>query len=196
MLKLPREVQILMKDKNKVKNYLIFFLLFLLIGGIGYILGIKEKNNSDTNLLSGNETNSENFAPTAETEINEAVVIPVKGVKTDLSFTLLKARKMKVIANQGNLIEAKEGQEFLIISIEIKNDNPTSIMLDSQNFIRLVGEDGKMYAPDFYNGQKEIPGSAVKVDDIGFLISDSQNQFKLQVGQIDSKEKSEINIVF
>lgn len=132
--------------------------------------------------------------PTAETEVNKEFEFPIEGEKEKLKFSITEAKKVKLISMQSKPIKAESGKEFLVLSIEIENNLAKKININSQNYLRLIGEGEKKYAPDFYNEMIEVPALSVKRDELGFIVPADQNHFKLLVGPIEKEGKEEIEI--
>ncbi len=110
-------------------------------------------------------------------------------------MTIASAKKVKLISSKGQIIKSNPGEEFLILSIEAQNNYSNPLNFDAQNLIRLIKDQDKKYAPDFYNGAVEIPAISTKKDEVGFVVKESEKNFKIQVGLLD-KEKTELEINF
>lgn len=137
--------------------------------------------------------------PIVETEVKRKFEFPIGEAKDEgatFKLTLVDAKKVKLVATRGEPVQTRAGEEFLIIAIEIENSSGYPLKVDSQGYIRLLGDEEKKYAPDFYNGPIEIPADSVKRDELGFVVSADKNQFKLIIGPVDGEEKEEIEINF
>ena len=131
---------------------------------------------------------------TGQTTIDQSFELPVDK-DTNFTFSIKEAKKTNFITNQGKPLKSGIGKEFLIITLEIKSPSNLPITVNSLDFIRLIGEGDKKYAPDFYNEAVTIPADAVKRDDVGFIVDDAQKQFKLVIGEVD-KDRAEVEINF
>ncbi len=112
-----------------------------------------------------------------------------------LKFTLVSAEKVKQVSRQNVPIRAAEDQEFLVIGLELENETKETLYLYPAELIRLVDEQGKKFAPDYYNQMAEVLPISVKKDEIAFNVNATQKTFHLQVGEIEG-EKETIEIKF
>lgn len=134
--------------------------------------------------------------PSATTPIGQSFEFPVKKYSKDkFKFNLVKAEKVKLVTTKNQPITAKEGEEFLLVYLEVENNLGTPVTIDSQNYFRLVGEEEKKLAPDFYNGPIQIAPISTKKDQIGFVVNQNQKDFKIQVGEPEG-EKETIELKF
>ena len=132
---------------KKIIGLLLIIVLFSLLG---FYFGTRKV--SKTSLTAGDLEKLD--SPLAEASINRNFEFPIKDLQEEgakLKFSLVSAKKVKAIANQGKPIQASANEEFLIISLEYRNDTAYSLKATSRDFIRLLGEEDKKYAPDFYN---------------------------------------------
>lgn len=137
--------------------------------------------------------------PTFETKLNNEFEFPIEEAPVEeasFKISLMEAKKVKLIAMQGEPIQAEADQEFLVISLEIENKNNFPFEIDSQHYFRVKGEENKSYAPDFYNGAIEIPAVSTKKDELAFIVPAEQKQFKLLLGSVIEGGKEEIEINF
>jgi len=137
--------------------------------------------------------------PTVAVQLNKEFEFPIEEApESDASYKMIltDAKKVKLVATQGEPIQAEAGKEFLILTLEIENDNAFPFEVNNQHYFRLQGEEDKSYAPDFYNDLIEIPAVSTKKDELGFIVPAEQMQFKLLVGPIIEEEKEEIVINF
>ena len=136
--------------------------------------------------------------PLGEVGINRTFEFSFKDPQNkpiNLKFTLLSAKKVRLVATKGEPIESPTGKEFLVLSLELQNDSKYPLKVNSQDFVRLVGENEKKFAADFYNGSLDVSAISVKRDEMAFMVPKDTNNFKLLVGEID-KEKQEVEINF
>lgn len=150
-------------------------------------------NRTKTKLLKTEDS----VSVSSQVEIKRSFEFPIQnaGKKVSLKFSLNSAQLTNTVANQGKPVKSNPDQQFLIIFLELQNNSQYSVQINSQDFIRLIGEEDKKFAPDLYNGQIEVSPISVKKDEIGFMIPVNQKQFKFQVGEID-KEKEIIEVNF
>ena len=172
---------------------IIFFLaLIVVIGFLGFFLGRRGSSPQS-------EIIEDLASPQATVEIGQEASFPIQDTEdeeADFKFIITEAKKVKLVATQGEPIKADPGKIFLVLSLEIDNDNPFDLSVTSKNYFRLVGEEDKKYAPDFYNDVVEVPADSVKKDELGFVVSDDQKNFKLLLGPINEMGKTEVEINF
>jgi len=133
---------------------------------------------------------TEKAKPLTETEIGRNFEFPVKKYSKDkFKLNLLKVSKVKMVTTKNQPVLAKEGEAFLLLYLETENNLETPIIIDIRNYFRLLGENDKKFAPDFYNGQVQIEPISSKKDQIGFVIKENQKEFKLQVGEVEEKKE-------
>jgi len=184
-----------LKDKTILKK--IIFLLVVVAGAVSLGLYFGSKRAPKTTPTS---QEIEKLAkPLAEAKLNSNFEFTIEELEDEnaiLKFTLVGAKKVKAVANQGQPIKAGSGEEFLIISLEYGNDSAFSLKVNSRDFVRLLGDEGKKFAPDFYNEAIDVSPVSVRKDEIGFIVPAGKKQFKLLVGQKQEEETTEVEINF
>ena len=180
------------KFKPVLRKIIFVIVILLGIGYLGFYLGQK-KEPSEIEEVERLATPSEvvQFDQELEFPIEEA---PEE--EASFKFILTEAKKVKLIKMQGNPIQSEPGQAFLILTLEIENQNPFPFEINNQNYLRLQGEEDKRLAPDFYNGPIEIPAVSTKKDELAFIVPEDQKQFKLLLGPVVEEEQEEIEINF
>ena len=132
----------------------------------------------------------EKAKPSAETEIGKDFEFPIKKWgKENFKIKLVKAVKVKIVTSKGQPITANKGKDFLLVYLEIENNQETPIVIDSQNYFRLQDNEGKKFAPDLLNGPIKIAAISTRKDQVGFIIPEAQKEFKLLVGEIEGKKE-------
>ncbi|GEM_PF-2824233 len=126
----------------------------------------------------------------------EFLTTNAQGRQAKITYTLISAKKTKMVANQGQPVTAPKGKEILVLDVEIENQEKTPLAVNAQDFIRLVKDNGKRYAPEFYNNPLSLPPISIRQDQVGFLIDEGQTLVKLQLGEIEKEEKETIEINF
>ena len=171
---------------------LVYILLFAVVFG-GFIYSRISKSRTKTT----SSKTEDLVSASNQVEIKRDFEFPIQnaGKKVSLKFSLNSAQLTNTIANQGKPIKSNSDQQFLIIFLELQNDSQYPININSQDFVRLIGEKDKKYAPDLYNGQIEVAPISVKRDEIGFAVTADKKQFQIQVGEIN-KDKETIDINF
>jgi len=179
------------ENKTILKKTLFLLVVIACFTFLGFYFG-KERAPQDLQQL-------ENLAsPTAEFEVNRDFEFPTEeldGSEATFKFIIVQAKRVKLVSNRGEPIESKPNEEFLVLSLELQNDSQHALKVDSQDFVRLIGEGDKRYAPDFFNGPTNVSALSVKKDQLAFVVPAGQNQIKLQIGEM-GEEKEELEISF
>lgn len=137
--------------------------------------------------------------PIVLTKVDRSFELTAKdknGVKAEkIKFDLVSAEKVNQVARQGTPVKAPDNQEFLILALELGNDTKETLYFSSAEVLRLVDGE-KRFAPDFHNQAVEIMPVSVKKDEVAFLVPQGQNQFRIQVGDVEEETREEIEIQF
>lgn len=173
------------KDSIFFKKFFPLLLIVVCFSFLGFYLGSRKTPRS----APSTSNTAELVKPSAEVKLGQSFSFP------NLDMTLVSARKVSVVANQGKPVKAGPNEAFLVLTLEFNNQATYALRVNTQDFFRLQGEGDKKFAPDFYNNTIEVPAISVRKDEIGFRVAIDQNQFKLQVGEI-KKEKQEVEINF
>lgn len=107
-----------------------------------------------------------------------------------VGYHLDSAELRNEIVVKGETATAVKGRIFLIINLKLKNDSKTPLTINTRNFIRLAVNDNtkEWLAPDIHNDPVEVQAISTKLTRVGFPISDTDKQLKLQVGEIDGNK--------
>lgn len=180
-----------------IANKTIFLLAVIVcVAFLGYYIGQRETSPGTSSEVEEIERLA---TPTFQTQLDNQFVFPVEeaqGNQSSFKYLLTEAKKVKLVATRGEPVNANPGEEFLVIGLEIENNNAYPLEVDSQHYFRLVDEAGKSYAPDFYNQAIEIPAASIRRDEIAFIVSAEKREFQLSVGPIDKQDKSTVEIKF
>lgn len=175
---------------NKKKNF------FLLLGAILILLLIFVFLFSKEKFFSSKKEESKPRI-SVSTDINRSFVFSAKdkaGEEEEISFVIILVKKANQIAVKGQSIEPQEGKAFLVLNLEMENKTNEPLFLYPSNFVRLVGAEGKKFAPDFHNDVAQIEPISVKRDQVAFIVPEEENNFAVLVGELDEeKETVEIN---
>lgn len=92
---------------------------------------------------------------------------------------------------------AKNNKMFLIVNLELRNDETTLQNIIPGDLVRLAvsGDDDTRYAPDLHNSLVGIAAISTKTDRVGFVVPMEAKSFKLFVGELEGK-KEEIKVDF
>ena len=112
---------------------------------------------------------------------------------SEVDFRITKAEKTKEVLIQGRPANAKGDKAFLVLHIEIDNSETQPLYIAPVDMLRLIGEGDKKFAPDIHSKTVEIQPISTKITRVGFVIPQTQNEFKLLVGELEG-DKSELEI--
>lgn len=111
----------------------------------------------------------------------------------DIKFSLTTVDRKDEIRVKGEGKRAVGDKDFILVRIEIENNNTERLAIAPSDLIRLE-IDGKLYAPDYHNGNVILDPLSVKREIVSFLVPRSQENFTFQVGELSGKkEKIEVN---
>jgi len=116
-------------------------------------------------------------------------------LETKITFSLMSSQKTNQIYVKNKPVRTTPENAFLVLSLELRNDTDKRVYFYSSDLVRLLTPDGKKFEADFKNPRLEIAPFSTKKDKLAFLVSASQNNFQIQVGEITG-EKETININF
>jgi len=106
---------------------------------------------------------------------DEGLSIPVK---------LVSASRLDSIQVNGQPYSKSKGQTYLQLELEYTNATLYEVKPNSNNYVRLVDDQDRLFAPDFFNSQAVAPAEATIFDQVAFLVTDDQTHFKLRIGQV------------
>lgn len=134
------------------------------------------------------------------TNIGKSFAFPIRdssGKETEqsLKMNLTTAEKTTQILIKGKPATAREGKLFLIVNLELDNPTKDQLSLSPVELIRLVDSSGKKFAPDVHNDEVKVEPISIKRSRIGFVIDQTEKNFKLQVGEVQG-EKQLLDLVF
>ena len=168
-------------------------LLLLLISGAGY-----KYFRSRLNVLRPS-TQSNSNQPTSKTSnlgemvLNRSYTFSGKnaqGVTSgEVKFTITKVEKAKEVLVQGRPANAKGDKAFLVLNIEIENAAVVKAYITPVDLLRLIGDDGKKFAPDIHSDVVEVQPISTKITRVGFVIFEKQKDFKIQVGELNGEKE-------
>lgn len=114
-----------------------------------------------------------------------------------IKFRLVDAQKTNEVLVKDQTYTAKNNKTFLIVNLELKNDETTPQNLIPGDVVRLaiVGNEDTRYAPDLHNSLVGIAAISTKTDRVGFVIPEEAKSFKLFIGELEGK-KEEVKVDF
>ncbi len=87
---------------------------------------------------------------------------------------------------QGQTVTARNGKDFVIINMEITNKYNLPLYIQPVDDFRLIGADGKHFAPTAHQGNVEVRPQSTKTSNIGFVVPKDQKKFRVEVGDLTS----------
>lgn len=114
-----------------------------------------------------------------------------------IEFRIVDAQKTGEVLVKDQTYTAKNNKTFLIVNLELKNDETAPQNLIPGDLIRLAvaGNEDTRYAPDLHNSLVGIAAISTKTDRVGFVIAESAKSFKLFIGELEGK-KEEVKLDF
>lgn len=100
--------------------------------------------------------------------------------KVDVTGTF-KAESLLV---QGQRVVARNGKEFLIVNMEVSNPYNVALYTYPVDTFRLLGVDGKKYAPTAHQGNVEVRPQSTKTSNVGFIVPKGTKKFKVEIGEL------------
>lgn len=189
-LEINRKIRNNLSTAAKRKLILIAIPVVILIAGIGLY---KAKHYTPSSASAQSQSNSKSQ------NLDQSFNFPIysQGQKTEngleLKVTTIE-RSDQVVVN-GKTATSKEGKDFLIINIEIKNPTNDKLNVHPVDFFRLVDDSGNHFAADVYNDPVVSEPIAIKKTRIGYVVDKSQSNFKFEVGEINGEKQTvEVNI--
>ncbi len=130
-----------------------------------------------------------NSAPTKILPLKQtfSVVALTKDGKTtngNFKVDVTGAYRADSILIQGSNVIARNGKDFLVINMELSNPYNLPLYNYPVDSFRLIGVDGKKYAPTAHQGNVEVRPQATKTSNVGFIVPKEIKKFKVEVGQL------------
>jgi len=171
--------------KTKPKIFYAVLIILLASGSYFSYLGIKQSVKKS--LLGESRVLGNSFEITSRAG---------NGTPTDkkMKITLTNANITNQILIQGKRAKTREGKLFLIINMEINNNEPFVVYSFPVDLVRLARED-KKFAPSVHQGRVEVRPSSTKISNVGFVIDEGEKNFTLELGEI-SETKETIPVKF
>lgn len=133
-------------------------------------------------------------APAIKTQqtVNKSFNFAVKDTKgtviTQIKYTIENADLQDQIIIRGTRAQAIKGKTFLIINFNLNNTSNKYIQLNSRDYVRLVGPNGELIAPDIHNDPIQVQPISTKESRLGFPVDDTQKTLTLSIGEVDGKK--------
>lgn len=170
--------------------------VFILIIGVVLVSSFKFKDKilQSRSAIQTVETKEDNVGVYKEFSFaiydNEA-----KKTGNSLKITLTEAERTNKILVNGQQASVRDGKDFLVLYMEINNPTDDKLNVRPVDFFRLIDGNGNSYAADVHNDPVKAEPISIKKTRIGYVVDESQTNFKFLVGEINGeKQEIEINI--
>jgi hypothetical protein len=158
----------------------------LLLGGYMLTKGNKSSGSSSNTQSSSQKVESKKI------EVNQSIDIPVGQPKDGVSIksTVQTASLTNRIVISKKNQWARKGTRFLMLNFLVENPSAKGVNFKTKDLIRLIDNNGKKFAPSYFNNGLKIEADAVKKDVAGFLVPEDIKVFKIQYGLINGEKKT------
>lgn len=173
---------------RKKRFVIVLILVLAVVGFVGYRQSLRAKSGGIAKTVTVQVDKSFTF---------NAVSNQGKPTGAKIKFRLVDAQKTGEVLVKDQTYTAKNNKTFLIINLELKNDETTPQNLIPGDLMRLaiVGNEDTRYAPDLHNSLVGIAAISTKTDRVGFVIPEEAKSFKLFIGELEGK-KEEVKVDF
>ncbi len=139
--------------------------------------------------FSGGNSNNSVTGKLLPLKQNFEVVAKTKdGKNTNGKFQVevISAHRAESLLIQGQKVIARNKKVFLVVNMEISNSYKVALYNQPVDSFRLIGSDGKRYAPTAHQGNVEVRPESTKTSNVGFIVPLDQKKFKVEVGDLNS----------
>lgn len=176
--------------------------IILVIGVIAVIgFGFWFKKASDglsqKSVLGTSNSNSQEIAtPYAVKQIDQELSFPLRNEKGDkvseFKYIVQNAELTREIIVKGQKNTLVKGRAFLVLNLKINNDGKQKIQVNTRDYLRITvnGNEAELLAPDIHNDPVEVQPISTKFTRVGYVIDDTAQNIKLQIGEIDGVKKT------
>lgn len=109
-----------------------------------------------------------------------------KNTNGKFQVEVTSAHKAESLLIQGQKVIARNKKVFLVVNMEISNSYKVALYNQPVDSFRLIGADGKRYAPTAHQGNVEVRPESTKTSNVGFIVPVDQKKFKVEVGDLNS----------
>ncbi|QQG43315.1 MAG: hypothetical protein HYW45_03910 [Candidatus Daviesbacteria bacterium] len=169
------------------KKILIAALIIAILGGAGYLVSRFYDTGSQNASPSSSSVKSQRISLSESFEIPTGLEGKDAGAPLKVSFQ--RAQLANRIFISGKPVMAKDGTKFLMLNFLLENSNSKALNVKTTDLIRLIDQNGKKFAPSYFNKGKPLAADSTKKDTLGFLVPDNIKEFKIQYGTIDGPKK-------
>jgi hypothetical protein len=186
-------LQLMKIDKNNlIKPLIVVIILVVLIGaGIYYF----QTRNGKTSVAGSKvAVQTQTITPKQTFELKTGL----EGGKDSLQplkVTLQSAQLTNRIFVKNKPKYARSGAKYLLINLLIENPNIRRLNIRSKDFIRLIDNSNKKFAPSIVDKDVLLEPDAVRKDTVGFAVPDNIKDFKIQYG-LPTGDKQIIELKF
>ena len=180
--------------RRKVKKAIFYAVILLILGGIAYLVFKPEGERSSAQTVSSGKE----VKPKASASVNrdfEFMAVNAKKEELPIGFTITNIERKDSIKLKGEAIRPSDGHDFLLVRVELTNDHPQRVAIATADRVRIEGEEGKLFAPDYHNGNVVIDPISVRKDVLAFIVDAGDKSFSFLVGELTG-DKQRIEIKF
>lgn len=171
----------------KTKPKIFYIVLIILLATASYFSYLGIKQSVKKSLLGESRALGNSFEITSRSSDGSSLDKKMK-------INLTNANITNQILIQGKRAKTRKGKLFLIVTMELSNDEPSVVYSFPVDLIRLARED-KKFAPSVHQGRVEIRPTSTKVSNVGFVIEEDEKNFTLELGEI-SETKQSVSVDF
>lgn len=146
------------------------------------------------------QINDGSIFPKSQATLNKKLLFPIKNrdgnpTGNELVVNMTTVGRTERVLYNGRPLIARQSKDFLVVNMEVENSTRDRLTIRPIDFIRLVGEDGKNYAPDFQTNPVKVEALSVKKTRTIFIVDDGSKNIVFLLGDLNSeREKVEVAI--
>lgn len=144
---------------------------------------------------------NESLAQNQAVKINKEFEFPgldeTGRAKGKIGLKVTEIEKTNQVVVQEKTYTAQADKVFLIVNLELKNEDSKGLNIYPGDLTRLIVDDNdeKMFAPDLHNNYVLVAPISTKTDRVGFIVNKDFKSLSLQIGEVE-KDKEFIEIKF
>jgi len=123
------------------------------------------------------------------------MAVNAKKQEVPVTFTITTIERKDEIKVKGDPRRLTGGRDFVLVRIEIENDATERVAIASADRVRLEGGGGKLFAPDYHNGNVVVDPISVRRDLLAFIVDTDVKKLTFLVGELEG-EKQRIEVSF
>ena len=183
--------------KKSIKLAVGVIAIVVIVGGL---VMLAKKASSSSSVLSDSRVSTTVSAETTKARATATIdktfefnAINQKKTEKKIKFTLVSVELKDEIKVKGEVRPAPKGYDYLLVRIEMENPEEERLALTPADLIRLEDNRGKLFAPDYHNGNVILDPLSVKKDLMSFMVNRDAKKFIFQIGELaGTKEKVEV----